>query len=293
MHHIRPAVLEDAGPWADVVLDASPHTVLDERSEQHEMSHDPADARRFVAEVGGNVVGAARSRTYDGEDHASVMVMVRPAHRRAGTGRALLDAVMAEAAASGKPRAVSIVEDDDDSRIACGRWGFTVTRSFQKAMVDPRSVAAAGPAPEGVTVVPLDEVGPEQVWQAHQQVARDDPSGLTLPMPWENWLSDWSDPRARPDLGRAVLVDGDLAAYSMLGTAGDRAWSDMTGTLRQHRGRGLAFLAKQHTLHAAARAGITRSMTGNDDENLPMLAVNQRLGYVPVARPSLAERALS
>ncbi len=292
MHEIRPAVLEDAGAWADVVLAASPHMVLDERSEQHEMRHDPADARRFVAKVGGSVVGVARARAYHDEDHVSLMVMVRPAHRRDGTGRALLDAVMAEARTSGKPRAVAIVEDDDDSRIACGRWGFTVTRSFRKAMVDPRSVPAPGPVPERVTVVPLDEVGPEQVWQAHQQVARDDPSGLTLPMPWEDWLSDWSDPRARPDLGRAVLVDGDLAAYSMLGAAGDRAWSDMTGTLRRHRGRGLAFLAKQHTLHAAAGAGITRSMTGNDGENRPMLAVNERLGYVPVARPSLAERQL-
>ena len=130
------------------------------------------------------------------------------------------------------------------------------------------------------------------MWHAHQQVARDDPSGLTLPMPWEDWQSDWSDPRARPDLGRAVLVDGDLAAYSMLGTAGDRAWSDMTGTLPAHRGRGLALLAKQHTLRAAAAAGITRAITGNDGANLPMLAVNQRLGYVPVARPALAERAL-
>ena len=292
MLHIRPAVLEDAGLWAEVVLDASPHMVLDERSEAHEMRNDPPDARRFVAEDGSTVVGIARSRTYDDEDHASLLVMVRPAHRRQGTGRSLFDAVLAQALPSGKPRAIAIVEDDGGSRIASGRWGFSITRTFQKSMVDPRSIPEPGPPPEGVTVVPLEVVGAEQVWQAHQQVARDDPSGLTLPMPWEDWLSGWSDPRARPDLGRAVLVAGDLASYSMLGTAGDRAWSDMTGTLPQHRGRGLALLAKQHTLRAAARAGITRAMTGNDGENLPMLAVNERLGYVPVARPSLAERPL-
>jgi GNAT superfamily N-acetyltransferase len=292
MHHIREATLADAGPWAGVVLEASPHMVLDERSEAHEMRTDPPDAHRFVAEVAGRVVGVARSRSYADEDHASLLVMVRPEHRQGGCGRALLDAVLDSVAGSGKARAVAIVEDDEASRIATESWGFSVTRQFQKAMVDPRDIPPPGPAAHGVTVVPLDDVGAEQVWQAHQRVARDDPSGLTLPMPWEHWQSEWSDPRARPDLGRAVLVDGDLAAYSMLGTAGDRAWSDMTGTLPEHRGRGLALLAKQHTLQAAAAAGITRAITGNDDANLPMLAVNRRLGYATVARPALAERAL-
>ena len=37
---------------------------------------------------------------------------------------------------------------------------------------------------------------------------------------------------------------------SLLGAAGQRAWSGMTGTLPQHRGRGLARLAKHHALHA-------------------------------------------
>jgi hypothetical protein len=66
----------------------------------------------------------------------------------------------------------------------------------------------------------------------------------------------------------------------------------MTGTLPAHRGRGLALLAKQHALRACAVAGIEVAFTGNDRENLPMVAVNQRLGYLLVASPSLAERPL-
>ncbi len=285
-------MIEDAGPWADVVLDASPHLVLDERSEAHLMRHEPADAFRIVAVDDSDVVGVARCRTYGDEDDVSLMVMVVATHRRRGIGRELFDAVLTRAEVSGRPRAATIVEDDEGSRIASARWGFSTVRSLQKSMLDPRRVPAPGAPPAGVTVVPIEAVGPEQVWQAHQLVAGDDPSGLTRPMPWAQWLSDWSDPRARPDLGRAVLVDGDLASYSLLGAAGERAWSDMTGTLPPHRGRGLALLAKQHTLHAAAGAGITRAMTGNDGKNLPMLAVNARLGYVSVARPSLAERVL-
>lgn len=291
MHRIRPASPSDAAGWARVVLAASPLMVLDERSEAHEIRNDPADARRAVATVDDEVVGVARFRAYPDEDHASFQVLVDPAHRRHGVGTALLRELEQHLAASGRTTVNTVVEDDHGSRIVSARWGFSITRQLRMAVVDPRAVPEPAPPPAGVTVVPVAEVGPRPVWEAHQQVAGDDPSGLTLPTPYDDWLAgEWEDPRIRPDLGRAVLVDGELAAYSMLGTAGDRAWSAMTGTLPAHRGRGLALLAKQHVLRAAAAAGITRATTGNDDANVPMLAVNRRLGYQPAASPALAVR---
>lgn len=290
MHAIRPATLADAAGWARVVLAASPLMVTDARAEAHEIRTDPADARRVVATVHDEVVGVARFRAYDGEDHAAFQVLVDPAHRRRRIGSRLLEELEVHLAASGKPRVSTIVEDDDASRIASAHWGFTITRPLRMATVDPRTVADPGPVPDGVRVVPVADVGPRRVWENHQQVARDDPSGLTLPVPYDVWLAEWSDPRSRPDLGRAVLVDGELAAYSLLGAAGERAWSAMTGTLPAHRGRGYALLAKQHVLRAAAAAGITSATTGNDAANAPMLAVNARLGYLPAASPAVAER---
>ena len=73
---------------------------------------------------------------------------------------------------------------------------------------------------------------------------------------------------------------------------GERAWSDMTGTLPAYRGRGFARLAKQHTLVAAAGAGVTRAMAGNDDANAPMVAVNRSLGYAVFVHAALGVRAL-
>lgn len=95
MTRIRQARSTDAPAWAAIQLAASPHLVLDARSEAHEMRTDPPDARRFVAEKAGTVVGVARSRVY-------ADVVVAPEHRRRGTGRTVLDALRTEVAASGK-----------------------------------------------------------------------------------------------------------------------------------------------------------------------------------------------
>ena len=56
------------------------------------------------------------------------------------------------------------------------------------------------------------------------------------------------------------------------------AWG-MTGTARAFRGRGLAKLAKNDSLHRARAAGYTQAFTGNDTGNEPMIAINKWFGY--------------
>jgi RimJ/RimL family protein N-acetyltransferase len=55
----------------------------------------------------------------------------------------------------------------------------------------------------------------------------------------------------------------------------------MTGTLRDHRGRGLALLVKRASLANAAGRGVELVSTENDETNAPMLRVNEKLGYQP------------
>lgn len=288
---IRPATLADAAAWADLVAACSPYVVQDPGSTEHEMRTEPPQVSRLVAERGGRVVGVSRLHAYLDEDHATLLVMVAPDARRTGVGTALLHAQLPSARAAGKDVLRAVVEDDDDSRAAAAAWGFETTRGFAMSMVEPATVPAPDP-PDAVSVVPLATLGPRVVWRAHTAVVRDDPSGLSLATTYDEFVAEWGDPRLRPDLGRAVLVDGELAAFTMLGTAGDRAWSDMTGTLPGHRGRGYARLAKQHALAAAAAAGVTRAIAGNDEANAAMVAVNRSLGYRPFAHPSLAELRL-
>ena len=81
----------------------------------------------------------------------------------------------------------------------------------------------------------------------------------------------------------AAEVDGEVVAFSLVKRDGDRMWSDYTGSLPTYRGRGLARLAKAAALHRAAANGVRVAYTSNDEANAPMLAINARLGYRPVA----------
>ena len=57
------------------------------------------------------------------------------------------------------------------------------------------------------------------------------------------------------------------------------ATSEMTGTLPEFRGRGLARLVKLAAVRWACKTGIRELATENDGENAPMLALNRSLGY--------------
>jgi RimJ/RimL family protein N-acetyltransferase len=80
-----------------------------------------------------------------------------------------------------------------------------------------------------------------------------------------------------------AVVDGDAVAFTLLHadrTTGSGT-NNGTGTLPDHRGRGLAKLAKRASLARAGELGITAVYTGNDTTNAPMQAINRALGYVP------------
>ena len=102
---------------------------------------------------------------------------------------------------------------------------------------------------------------------------------------FEQWFEDyWRHPEADLDASVAVVADGRPVAFCYLRIVpSGRAVTDMTGTLRDYRGRGFAQLAKRATLANAAARGLELVVTENDETNAPMLRVNEKLGYRPVA----------
>ena len=75
---------------------------------------------------------------------------------------------------------------------------------------------------------------------------------------FEQWLEDyWRHPDTDLDASVAAVIDDRPVSFSHLRIApGGRAVTDMTGTLRAYRGRGLALLAKRATLVNAANRGV-------------------------------------
>lgn len=61
----------------------------------------------------------------------------------------------------------------------------------------------------------------------------------------------------------------------------NHAYNAFTGVLREFRGRGLAQALKLQTILLAKKEGVRYVRTNNDSQNVPMLAVNRKLGYKP------------
>jgi GNAT superfamily N-acetyltransferase len=102
-------------------------------------------------------------------------------------------------------------------------------------------------------------------------------------------LETWRlDDYGLPDLsgeGSFVALDGGRAvalAFLCVDPQRRLAYNQMTATLPSHRRRGLALAVKLAAARWAQANGFERILTENDETNLGMLAINQRLGYRPL-----------
>jgi GNAT superfamily N-acetyltransferase len=97
-------------------------------------------------------------------------------------------------------------------------------------------------------------------------------------------LAEFEQWGASPDI-RAdrswVARDGEqVVAWSYLKyPAVGRVWTGYTCCARSHRGRGIARAVKMETLGQAIDLGVSSVRTDNDDQNAPMLHINEKLGY--------------
>jgi RimJ/RimL family protein N-acetyltransferase len=82
--------------------------------------------------------------------------------------------------------------------------------------------------------------------------------------------------------GTFVALDGErYIGLSSFYRSGPRELDiDLTGTLPEYRGRGIATLLKMRGVRFALANGYSRIVAMNDPSNAPMLAINRRLGYV-------------
>ncbi|MCP9959546.1 GNAT family N-acetyltransferase [Streptomyces sudanensis] len=259
--------------------------------------------RLLVAEEDGEILGTAYAGiAYDSDEpgQAYATPNVHPDRRGRGAGGLLLRAAEEHLAAHGAVSVYSWARDDPRSLAFARGRGYRPTRTAHFQHLDLAGAALPEPPgglPPGVALrTAADyEDDPRPMFEADAEATSDEPSDIATTLDdFADWVAHtWNNPLLDRRLSTVVTVDGRVAAYTAAYTdGGSRYVSGMTGTLRAHRGRGLARLAKTDSLRRARAAGYTDAYTSNDGANAPMLAVNARLGYRVCATEVRHVRAL-
>ncbi|GAA2555043.1 MULTISPECIES: GNAT family N-acetyltransferase [Streptomyces] len=288
---LRPDARADLEGFARVRQAALPFILLTPDSLVHDLTrmHPDAHYRPLVAVADGEVIGTAQVHlTHESPEpgQGNVNVYVHPGHTRRGAGTLLVRAAEEHLAAHGATRLFAWVLDEPGNRAFAERHAYRASRSahFLRLDLANGTLPPLQDPPPGVELrTGADFAGdPRPLFELDAETTADEPSDVgTEFTDYEAWLEEtWRHPLFSPELTSVALVDGRPAAFSAARTdGGTRYGTVMTGTARAHRGRGLAKLAKNDSLHRARAAGYTEAFTGNDTGNGPMIAINKWFGY--------------
>jgi GNAT superfamily N-acetyltransferase len=257
-------------------------------------------------------VGTMEFPLRDNLHGVEVMVDVHPAHRRRGVGTALVEEMSRLARADGRRVLNSIVEVPVDRAADHPSIHFAPTVGFDAmlpgnvrhlalpldtALLDElREVVAKARDASDYRTFTFEAPWPEEYLEDECELLRrmstDEPSG-DADREEEVWTLD----RLREhDMLRAArgtlklaavaqhLSSGRIVAFSELllaDDAPDQAWQLNTVVHPEHRGHRLGLAVKLANLDfLAARAPAVRTIrTSNAQENAPMIAVNDMLGF--------------
>ncbi|MFI2619433.1 GNAT family N-acetyltransferase [Streptomyces sp. NPDC018584] len=264
---------------------ATPDSVAFDRAHAHPDSH----YRQLIAEADGEVIGTAQvGIAYDSPEPGQgfANVYVHPQRLGTGAGTLLLRTAEEHLADAGATTVYSWVLDEPANLAFAARHGYRASRRahFLRLDLAHGTLPPRREPPAGVELVSgsvyADDTRP--LFALDAETVADEPGDVAAEFTdYEHWLAEtWHHPLVSQELTTVALVDGRPAAFSLARTDGaGRYASGMTGTARAHRGRGLAKLAKNDSLHRARAAGCTEAFTGNDAGNGPMLAINDWFGY--------------
>jgi GNAT superfamily N-acetyltransferase len=288
---LRREVPADAEGFVRVSRLALPAMVSTAESVVHDLTHAHPDARlrQLLAEEDGEIIGTAQvGLAHDSPEPGQgfVNVYVHPERTRRGAGTLLARAGEEHLAVHGATRVFAWVLDEPDSRRFAERHGYRASRSahFLRLDLANGTLPPLQNPPPGVELRTAADFAddPRPMFELDAEVTADEPSDVGAEFTdYEAWIKEtWKHPLLDLDLSAVAVVDGRPVAFTAARTDGaTRYTSGMTGTARAFRGRGLAKLAKNHSLHRARAAGYREAFTGNDAENAPMLAINKWFGY--------------
>ncbi|WP_318206991.1 MULTISPECIES: GNAT family N-acetyltransferase [unclassified Streptomyces] len=294
---VRDVRVEDAEGFARVRRAALPFMLATAEQLVFDWAHAHPDSHSrplvAVTETGGIIgtaqVGIAHDSPEPGIGYANVYV--DPAHLGHGTGTLLLRAAEEYLAERGARTLYSWVLDAPENLAWAERRGYAPSRSayFLRLDLAAAELPPLQAPPAGVELLTAADFAadPRPLFELDAVTTADEPGDVGAELAdFEHWrATTWEHPLLDRALTTVAVVDGVPAAFTAAQTDGlGRYNSGMTGTAPAFRGRGLAKLAKNTSLHRARAAGCTEAFTGNDTGNGPMLAINKWFGYEVGAR---------
>lgn len=270
------------------------------------------ERRPLVARLGGTVAGVVglEMTRHDNFHLARFDLRVRPDYRRRGVGTALVEAAERIAAAAGRTELAA--EDEtpvrpdyvDSAEPFARHLGFTaVQRNVRRSIDLPLDTARAQALrqdpranPAGYTLLTFGNHWPDEYLDDRCEFGRrmstDAPMG-EQELDEEVWDTDRvraleaslaAQNRAKVATAARHDASGRLVGFTEVAIplgAPESAWQHDTLVLREHRGHGLGFAMKLANLLAvsAEHPRVRRINTWNAEENGPMIAVNEDLGF--------------
>ena len=237
----------------------------------------------LLALVDGEPAGVASTAIFGGApngDLAFLTIRVPRENRRRGVGSALHRGASEHARGLGKGRFYCVIRSDDaDSGAYYAARGYSEVGRMRDSVLELDAVEAPRVDLEIVPITPeLDRA----VYEVALEADADIPSGEAHESgSFEQWRErGLGSALVLRDLSFVALEDGRALGYVLLGRHdAETAMNWMTGVARSARGRGIALALKRHQAAAARAAGWKRLRTQNDLGNVPMLRVNEKLGY--------------
>lgn len=233
---------------------------------------------------------------------------VDPAHRGRGIGRRLMawqrDRALQLLAGSDRSLPAWVLSHAPDVAPEHGallrRLGFDAARWFTTLERDLGSPdPEVRPLPAGLRVEPFDLARSEPVRTARNAAFAD--HWGTQPTSREAWESSMHLPTFRADLSR-VAWDGDAVAGFVLVEVNEDDWDrqgarvgyiSLVGSVREHRGRGLAGALLAEVLLGLRDAGLECAVLDVDADNpTGALGVYTRLDFEPTTREVAYRMAL-